>query len=132
MDTRDVADYTLANGGGTFASWNGSIETVEPPRDADSAWLVAVDPRGDYQNTKRTLANANDIDTLQAALWEFLSTWHHNGRYFGTWLDFREDGDVVLYIDHVIFTSRKEAEKIGRERNELAIYNPVTKELVEL
>lgn len=129
--TQDVAEYSIFNGGGTWISSYGvitRIDAVSAILHASYAWCVARTPSAPYRNTVTNLDTSafviNDVAT--GAVWDFISN-HHDGGYFGTWVD----GDK-LYIDHVELCSLEHAAIKAQSMGEKAIYNLITKETVTL
>lgn len=131
MDTLDVAQYTVQNGGGTFSHSLGSVRIPPVPENPIHAWVVAVTPTNGSNTVTdvgRITRTGFDAETIIAgAVWDFIRLHHESGHMFGTWFN-----DGKLYIDHVIFTTKETAERIARERGELAIFNLSTKETVSL
>lgn len=133
MDTLAVAQNTIQNNGGTFSHALGTIREAVTPKDAANAWLVAVEPAHWGKNTVTEVTSISrntgfsEREIITGAVWDFIRNHHDGMSHFGTWLD-----NGKLYIDHVIFTDRENAERIARERGELAIFNLSTKETVSL
>lgn len=133
MDTYDVAHYTVYNSGGTFRSNLGVTVLVSSASvlHSDFAWVVAVTPdmraNGMARNKAYRVGANPSILSVQEHMWDFLRFYHDGTHTFGTWLD-----KGLLYIDHVVITSKTDAFTIAHEREEKAIYNLLTKETVTL
>lgn len=120
MDTTDVAYHTLKHGGFTGASFDGTVREVQESSE-HHAWVVGV-----QGVTVVTTLEHRETWEVRAAVWSVVKQLD-NGETFGAWID----GDL-LYVETVSVTDRATAERIGRERGEIAIYNIVTEETVQL
>lgn len=116
----DLLDSALQDGGGTFQSNGVKIRSDHFTTDV---WVVG----GKTPSLKRRLNGS----VLPADI-QVVSAWLFNNPsdIYGSWL---EDETGITYIDAVdLVEDQFDAVVMGKERGELALYNMVTGETVEL
>lgn len=133
MSTYAVATHVMENGGGTFWSAHGTSFLYQT-KDADNAWVVAIDPQEGHEGEAYTNRVFNespfDESVIAEDLFDFLTNSYSPNHVFGLWVDQTDDGVSHLYIDHVQVTTRDAATRLAKIKGELAIYNLITEETV--
>jgi hypothetical protein len=113
--------------------WENTIQNFGVTVNSDGTpvydgWAISI------PGHSRTVTLPEEIEEYLAEKWDLVrdSSTAKDGMvlYWGSWID--ENEGIVLDLTHVRHCTREEAERIGRENGQTAVFNLTTREEVRL